>query len=164
MTIKKVISIILVVIWMIVVFLFSAQQGEGSGNTSRLVATKIIEVVQNNKTITQEEKDKRVDVIEPYIRKVAHYSVYLLGGLLIANAMGQVVQEEKKIALYSVLMGVFYAASDEIHQLFIPERSGRVVDVVIDSFGIFTGIAVFLVILKITKAIRKRTNEIKGVE
>ena len=38
---------------------------------------------------------------------------------------------------------VFYAAIDEIHQLFVPDRAGRVVDVFIDSIGILIGIAIF---------------------
>lgn len=31
--------------------------------------------------------------------------------------------------------GVMYAANDEIHQLFIPGRSGQITDVLIDSAG-----------------------------
>ena len=53
-------------------------------------------------------------------------------------------------------IGVIYAISDEIHQYFIPGRSGRVFDVIIDSFGVLTGICIIMIILYIITRIKKK--------
>ena len=42
------------------------------------------------------------------------------------------------IALSASLCALVYAVSDEVHQLFVPTRSGLVRDVLIDSIGIFS--------------------------
>ena len=38
------------------------------------------------------------------------------------------------------VVGTLYAASDEIHQLFVPGRSGQLRDVFLDSAGVAAGI------------------------
>jgi VanZ family protein len=43
----------------------------------------------------------------------------------------------RKAFVYSAIIGVLYAISDEYHQTFVPLREGRMLDVFIDSFGIF---------------------------
>ena len=43
------------------------------------------------------------------------------------------------------LIAALYAASDEIHQLFVPGRSGQLSDVILDSAGALAGVAAFTV-------------------
>ena len=45
-------------------------------------------------------------------------------------------------------IGIFYACTDEIHQLFVPDRSGQLTDVLIDSIGLTLGLLFFLMMLK----------------
>ena len=49
------------------------------------------------------------------------------------------------------MVGVLYAISDEIHQLFVPGRTGCILDVGIDTLGIITGIIIFMIFIKILK-------------
>lgn len=42
----------------------------------------------------------------------------------------------KEKLLFPLLIAIFYAVTDEIHQTFIPTREGRIRDVVIDALGI----------------------------
>ena len=51
--------------------------------------------------------------------------------------------------------------TDEIHQLFVPGRSGEIRDVCIDSLGVITGIIIFLIIL-ICMERRPRHSEKRG--
>ena len=44
-----------------------------------------------------------------------------------------------------------YSITDEIHQTFVFGRSGEIRDVLIDSVGIFTGILLVILILKMRK-------------
>jgi VanZ family protein len=46
----------------------------------------------------------------------------------------------KKYILYSLLICLIYSISDEVHQIFVPGRSGEVFDVLIDTLGSFIGI------------------------
>lgn len=158
MNFSKIISIILVIWWMIVIFSFSNQQGKVSGNISKTIATKIVEMVDIQNRIIHEQKDIVIQKVEAVIRKVAHYSIYALGGILIINCMYTFTSQEKRAIIYSTIIGVIYAVSDEMHQLFINGRSGKVTDVIIDSLGILTGITIYLLIQKIFKIFAKRTN------
>ena len=65
----------------------------------------------------------------------------------------------KKQVIFSGLLGVIYAISDEIHQLFIPGRGGRVQDVCIDSIGVFLGIFILSFIIKIIEVVKSRKKE-----
>jgi VanZ family protein len=46
---------------------------------------------------------------------------------------------------------MFYAITDEIHQIFVPGRDGIVFDVIIDTFGAIFGLEICKLLKKITK-------------
>ena len=54
--------------------------------------------------------------------------------------------DRKTIFFAAVAAGALYAASDEIHQLFVQERSGQLSDVLIDTAGVILG-AFFVTLL-----------------
>lgn len=149
MNIKKILSIICVVLWMSIIFYFSSEQGENSSSTSEKVCEIIVNIIDIKDTFTVEEKEKLVEIIEPTIRKLAHFTIYTIGGLLISNCVYQFLNKEKQLIIISTSIGVIYAISDEIHQLVVSGRSGNIKDVVIDSLGIITGIMFFLLLKEI---------------
>jgi VanZ family protein len=51
----------------------------------------------------------------------------------------------------AVIVGYLYAVSDEIHQYFIPGRTGRFRDTLIDLIGILIGIFIFNKIFPLIK-------------
>lgn len=152
----KIIDIILVLIWMCVVFWFSSQVGDTSksqsGNTIRRIITFF------NKNITTENLEMIVEALQPFVRKLAHFSIYTLGGMLIYNLINKYDLNKKVKIIYTIVIGALYAASDEIHQLFVPYRSGQITDVLIDTCGVITGIIIFNCITKLFKFI-KRTSD-----
>lgn len=164
MKIKKAICIILVIIWMSTMFWFSNQQGTGSSSTSKKVSQIIVNIIDMNKQYSDVEKEEIIEVIEPIIRKLAHYTFYAIGGILIANCVYQFCSEEKRVIAISAIIGILYAASDEIHQLMIPGRSGNIKDVIIDSIGILTGIVLFLLVKEIIKRLLEAKSKTKGGE
>lgn len=131
---KKIIYTILVVIWGISVFLFSNQNGEKSKETSDIITKPIVNMVKK-------ENIKEED-ISFAVRKVAHFTIYFIGGILIFNLLLQYNIERKKCILYSILFIVAYATMDEIHQYFIAKRTAKVMDVGIDTMGAILGILV----------------------
>jgi VanZ family protein len=66
------------------------------------------------------------------LRKCAHVTEYAILGLLLLRAIGR--------ELPALLVGIAYAASDELHQHFVHGRHASPVDVAIDSFGLLLGI------------------------
>lgn len=153
MNMKKIVSIIFVLAWMSIVFCFSNQQGESSSNTSSNISKIIIRIIDIQNKYTDLEKEKLIEIVEPVIRKLAHYTLYAMGGIIIANCVYQFCNKEKILIGISTCMGILYAISDELHQLMIAGRSGNIHDVIIDSFGIVTGIMVFLLIIESYKRI-----------
>ena len=154
------ISLILVIIWMITVFCFSNQPGNTSGKTSSGVTTKVVETITKNKGKTENEKAEMIAKIDPIIRKIAHYSIYTLGGIIIMNYIKTYKLKEEREMLISIIIGTVYATTDEIHQYFVPGRSAMITDVGIDALGVMTGVCIFLCILKaMEKLIIKEKNK-----
>ena len=138
---KQIISLILIIIWMITVFMFSNQNGDESQKTSNSVTKLIVRILTFNQDITEEQELKSIENLDFIIRKLAHYSIYLLGGILIWGYIKTFdIQTKKKIKI-SIIIGVAYAAFDELHQYFIANRSAKIFDVCIDSLGVITGVA-----------------------
>lgn len=54
---------------------------------------------------------------------------------------------------------MIYACTDEIHQLFVPGRSGQFRDVMIDSLGAFIGILILSIFLMIINHLKKRKSQ-----
>ena len=45
-----------------------------------------------------------------------------------------------RVFVWSAVVGILFACSDEIHQIFVPKRGGRVSDVLIDCGGVLIGL------------------------
>lgn len=157
---KKILSLVLLITWMITIFVFSHQQGTGSSKTSEKVSEFIVNVCDIREQLSNEEKNELIGIINPIIRKVAHLTIYTIGGFLLINLIH--IQKDRKEIFYSGIVGVLYAITDEIHQLFIEGRSGRIEDIIIDSIGIFLGIYIFLFIKEIVRRNKEIVKNKKG--
>ena len=145
--------LIFAVIWMIIVFKFSSQPADTSQNTSLNLTKRIVNVFFNNKSST--EKEQITEKLDPYIRKLAHFTLYAAGGILIANFINTYNIKDKNKIIYSICIGATYACTDEFHQLFVEGRSGQLTDVLIDSLGVATGVCIFLCVITILKKLKR---------
>ena len=150
----KIIKMILIIAWMGVVFGFSNQGGTKSSSTSRKVTVAVVQSV-SDKTI--EENESLIEKTEKVIRKLAHYTIYTVGGFLIMNYAYTTNLKLKEKVLYSIAFGAGYAITDELHQFFMPGRSARVFDVGIDTLGVITGIAIYVAIRKNIERLKDKT-------
>lgn len=146
--IKNIINLILVIIWMIVVFLFSAEPVIESSKTSGNFIQCLITLVY--KDLPTDALEQRIEILQPIIRKVAHFTLYTIGGFLILNFLYN-KDKLKKSILLTIFVGILYATLDEIHQLFVPGRGASIKDVLIDSSGVIFGICMYILIRKILK-------------
>lgn len=91
------------------------------------------------------EGDARWDEIHHHIRKTGHFTGY--GLLCITSLRGWMLTFARRLrslptgawrarsALMAICTTVFVASCDELHQSFMPDRTGTIVDVGIDTFG-----------------------------
>jgi VanZ family protein len=66
------------------------------------------------------------------LRKIAHAAEFAVLGFLLVRAVGR-----EGLAL---LLGIAYAASDELHQSFVSGRQGSPLDFLIDGVGVAVGV------------------------
>jgi len=161
-TLFRITMLILLGLTFISIFNFSNQDGQTSGGISRKVARKIVDVFPYTKNLSEKTKNKIVEKTQPIIRKGAHLSIYTLVGIFIMSFISTYKIHLKYKFLISILVGLVYASSDEIHQSFIPGRTASIIDVGIDTAGVFLGIILVLIIISVYKALTEKqtTNNI----
>ncbi|MBC8544602.1 VanZ family protein [Bianquea renquensis] len=134
--VRAVISWAAVLIWMVVIFLFSAQNGAQSGDLSGSLLEKILAFFHFS--------TEQTDFWEMILRKGAHFGVYFILAILLAVAFrASGVSLRKGIGL-ALLLSAAYAVTDEVHQYFVPGRAMRAFDVFIDTCGAATGLLLYL--------------------
>ena len=152
---EKIITIILIVLWMILVFYLSNQIADDSAELSGGLTRKVLQILHiiDGKTVEEQA------IIETVFRKLAHFCLYTAGGILILLHINLYKITGKRKILTSWFLGTAYAVTDEIHQLFIPGRSGEIRDVCIDSLGIIIGIILLFKFLKFIERRKKIGSE-----
>ncbi|MBQ9280511.1 MAG: VanZ family protein [Clostridia bacterium] len=123
---KRIIYLFLLLVWMSMVFLFSNQNANKSSETSNIIVKKVALMFQ----VTEPEGVENISFV---IRKLAHFSLYTLGGILAFLFFDTFHAGFWKTFVASLGFGILYAMTDEFHQFFIPGRSGELRDVLIDS-------------------------------
>lgn len=143
--------IILIVFWMIFVFMFSHQGSDKSSGTSGKTIGFIIDKLSITKNMSEIERQELIETLQPPVRKIAHFTIYTIGGILAFAYTNQYKISTKRKFVYSILFCFIYAITDEIHQIFIPGRSGEIRDVLIDTTGGILGTLITFYFIKIFK-------------
>ena len=137
-TLGKWISCLLVLVWMGFIFFMSAQQGEDSGEISGGVSHLFMQVWNAIFHLDWSEA-KILEMAELWdypIRKLAHMTEFGILAMLLYWTLGYTKRfADKKRYIAAFLGAVVYAATDEFHQLFVPDRSGNLFDVFVDATG-----------------------------
>lgn len=124
---KRMLLFILLIFWMGLIFFFSAKPAVQSA--------------------------KKIDFA---VRKSAHACEYAALSVLFFVNYKKKSRKIKQIVGMSALSTALYAVTDEIHQLFVPGRSGQITDVILDSCGGLIGAVLSAIILYL---IRKRKKD-----
>lgn len=137
---------ILVILWMIIIFTFSAQPAEESGEISLTVGRYVGSlVVPGFQKMSDTRQQKFAEHIEYGVRKTAHATEYAILLILAAWGLEPMIHEKKKRMALAFAVSVLYAGTDEFHQLFVMGRSGQVKDVLIDSGGAAVGLVLYCI-------------------
>ena len=161
----RAILIILLLATFVRIFCFSNQNGTKSSGVSRKVTEIVTSNIKKVQNMSKNERELFLEHTEKIIRKLAHFSIYTVVGLLMMSLMNTYKLKQSKRIWISLIVGVLYASSDEIHQYFVPGRACQFRDVMIDSCGALFGIAVIIILKKIVNKIKiiynnKNTNKL----
>lgn len=126
-----------VVVWMVLIFSASADTGSAKHSS------RIIEPIL--RWLFPQMEQPTINLIVFLVRKCAHLTEYAILALLCWRAIRKPVRRDHRQwnprqAALALLLCAAYAASDEIHQCYVPNREGRFHDVVIDSLGAGAGL------------------------
>lgn len=96
------------------------------------------------------------------VKKSAHVVEYVIFTVLFYRGLKNGGVEKKEAGVYSVILAILYAVSDEIHQSFTPGREPTVRDVFFDTSGSF--LAVYIIWKYLPKAPKRLRNLAKRLE
>lgn len=135
--ITEIVSWVLVAVCMAVIYFLSAQNGdeskELSENTARLLW---------------------LGMSDDFIRSCAHCLEFAGLSVLVFNALYWSFGRFRPFLAF--VLTAAYAASDEIHQLFVEDRACQFTDFLVDSLGALIGVAAVTVLAIIISKINRR--------
>ncbi|MBS6643963.1 MAG: VanZ family protein [Clostridiaceae bacterium] len=157
---KKLLLLAAVIGWMMAIFSFSAEPADESTQMSHETGKIVARILNRDfSDWSLESQTSYVERIDFAVRKSAHALEYALLGLLLFLAAFEWSDYLKKcgwlgkhLGLMAWLAGICYAASDELHQYFVPGRSCQFTDVLLDSAGVLAGIVMCVILIKYASA------------
>ena len=122
----------------VMIFCFSAETREESAETSDGITLLVIRLFDPAYDSRPPEEQMNIfGFTGQVVRKCAHFSEFALLGFFLKLLLTQYM--EKRTSRLSWGIGTLYAMTDEAHQVFVDERSGSAVDMLIDSCGVMAG-------------------------
>lgn len=122
---------------MLAIFCFSAQGGDASQRLSDGFLSSLIGRLLDALLPRLTEKGMDFD-----IRKYAHMVEFCVLGVCSFLYLSERRRWARDLhaALLALGFSLLYAGTDELHQLFVPDRACRFADVLVDGVGILAGV------------------------
>jgi len=121
--------------------IFSASADSKSGQHSSRIIAPLLRWLKPD--ITEAALDRAVFIV----RKAAHVTEFAVLAALLWRARRKPVKNDGRPwqwaqAVFALGIAALYSASDELHQLFVPNRQGHFHDVLFDTAGAVLGLLV----------------------
>ena len=160
----RIILLTLIILNCLTIFVFSSEIDVDSSSRSGRVADFIVETIPSLRNMSDIEKETlKSEVLQPIVRKLAHLTIYTTLGMFSMSLALTYKGTHYQKGLSSFVFCLLYSISDEIHQLYVPGRSGEVRDVFIDILGALIGILLITFIAKIYRKIKKLDEKEKDI-
>ena len=147
---KKIAYTILLIIWLLIIFVFSNQNGTISGGNSSGIIYSTLDIIYNIFNISKDNIYEVLSIIHNPIRECAHVFEYFVLAFLTFKTLESFNVKENKYII-TILFCFLSASLDEIHQLFIADRSFEYYDILMDTLGSM----LMLLFIKIFKDMKK---------
>jgi len=119
------------VLWGVVIFLFSTSRFTGERTAAIIIP--ILAAIFPNATPAE------LRATHQTIRKLAHFTEYLIFSVLLYRALRGDRRWNGRAAGLAFAIAGLYAVGDEFHQLFVPGRTAAASDCLIDMSGAVAG-------------------------
>lgn len=124
-----------------VIFWFSAQSGDDSGEISYGMAERIEPMLGLDTSVWY-----YLYCLNMLLRKLAHFGVFFALGVGLYGTLR--CQDRLPPAPAAAVLGILYSITDELHQSMVPGRVAKVADVLIDTGGVLAGILAIALLLR----------------
>lgn len=138
------IFIILTILFAGLIFYLSSRPDYSTKQDSLWVSVEICEAcIEGYDQMPPATQAVYLEPVDHMVRKTAHFLEYALLAFLVCGCLNK--GDWRHMGAYLLPWGIAtaYAASDELHQRFVPGRNGCISDVCLDSFGAICGVLVF---------------------
>lgn len=160
--IYTVIAVSLLIMLYIMIFWFSAEDGDSSSAISSRITKGILDLyyrIAGVKNIPDSAVVGDVFSLEGIIRKLAHFGEYMCMGFLSYSLVTIWYEPVWRGRLWILLQLFLSAGLDEFHQSFIPGRHASMKDVMIDMTGGITG----MLVIVLWQGVRRAWQHIRRV-
>ena len=137
---KKIIYLILLILWIGFIWGNSLMNGATSGQMSG----GITEAIYN--LLTKMNINISIETLHTIIRKGAHATEYFILGIIMFFNVYQYLKEPKYYISFSIGLCLLTSIIDETIQTFVDGRSGSIIDCAIDSAGFLVSIIILSII------------------
>lgn len=124
---KKFLKWLLLIIWLLFIYYCSSKQGDQSLAMSNRVVDWLKNVFDHTVLYSYN--------LSFFVRKCAHLSIFFVLGIICYTLLGEYKMMLWQRFLLSFFICVTYACMDELHQVFVADRDGKALDVLLDSCG-----------------------------
>ena len=162
----RIVFLILSLLWMAQMFYFSSRTAvESTGNSNPIVEFVAEHLIPGYNGLSAQAKLKLLGIVTLLVRKAAHVFEYAVLTLLLSpvfavrikpsgrnkeDSANKRAEAARGVSLMGLLLpavvSLLYAVFDEIHQTFVPGRSGEVKDVLVDCIGIAIAVGIIRLI------------------
>ena len=143
----RIISLILSLAIVVVIFLFSAQEGDASNKVSMSFAA----LLAGDIDFTY--------FFHAMVRHGAHMTEYAALSVCLYSLLLTFGEGKKYPTFANLAFCILYAVSDELHQYFVPGRSCNIRDLIIDSTGVILGMIFIQIVLRIVNKQKEKKKE-----
>ena len=157
-------------LWMGLIYCFSAQNASESSSLSGNLLRKLLVVfVPHWAEKTAAEQRAVMDGLHTIFRKLGHFSEYAVLGALLTltlHCVTALMKKSRRATLFwgyilPALLALCYAISDEFHQKFVAGRSCELRDVMIDFCGALLSIMLIRAFSRYARKKKKRKRNRK---
>lgn len=137
----KLLISLLLILQMLFIFTMSSFGSDSSNAQSSQIIQVLHQVFPN---LSSRTSGLDANTLAFLVRKTAHFTEYTILGVLFYLFYRQTLPQKNGLQLFvlAILSSFLYACTDEIHQLFVPGRSGQFTDILVDTLGASFGCAV----------------------
>lgn len=138
---------LLILLWLGVMFGFSAQNGDTSGQLSGTVVDSVLRILHPDlEAMEPEARTELFDTWQFIIRKTAHFTEYAILAVFLSLFSFTYEGGKKRKIILILLFIILCASGDEFHQKFVDGRGPSLRDVGIDTAGGAAGTALAFLI------------------